>query len=159
MHPVAAEAMSRYAQVWDDNERLRRDNNELIRENEVLRGVDKEKSDLIVELRRTLEETISRSDARILGAETHYREEVSVVKRSMERYLRYAVSINERINGCIQDLQAAHEISMDMAHQPTDQPVKNQEKLIAEVEHAVAERTATVEQLQISESTSPRGDI
>src|SRR5215813_11871036 len=47
MHPAVQEAMGRYAAIWEENDELRTENGKLQKENEVLRSLDKEKSDLI----------------------------------------------------------------------------------------------------------------
>jgi predicted translin family RNA/ssDNA-binding protein len=117
MHPAVAETMSRYAEVWDENDKLRDENVQLVKDNEVLQRLDQEKSTLIIDLRRTLEETQRTSDDRLHKAEVHFRERLAEAERAKERYLRYAVSISERIQGCISDLEAAHSTSMEMAHQ------------------------------------------
>jgi hypothetical protein len=131
MHPAVAETMSRYAEVWDENDRLHNANVQLIKDNEVLQRLDQEKSALIVDLRHTLEETQKASDERLHKAEAHHRERLAEAERAKERYLRYAVSISERIQGCISDLEAAHSTSMEMAHTPSD-------KVLDEVNEAIA---------------------
>jgi len=160
MHPVAAEAMSRFAQVYDDNERLRRDNHELVKENEVLRGVDKEKGDLIAALQAQNVDVINRCDARVLGLENHFRQQLIVAEHAKEKYLRYAVALAERINSCVADLQVALETATEMAKvEPKDVAIKDIDRLVKEVEDAVAERPTPVDQLQIPESAPPRGNL
>jgi hypothetical protein len=135
MHPAVAETMSRYAEVWDENDRLRDANIQLIKDNEVLQRLDQEKSALIKDLRHTLEETQKTSDERLHKAEVHHRERLTEAERAKERYLRYAVSISERIRGCISDLEAAHSTSMEMANQSS-----------AEIESEIADAVKAIQQ-------------
>ena len=137
MHPAVAETLSRYAEVWEENDKLREENSRLQKDNEVLQKLDQEKTALIVDLRKTLDQTQKTSDERLHKAEVHFRERLAEAERAKERYLRYAVSISERIQGCISDLEAAHSISMDMAHQ--DHP---------QVEDAIASAVKTMQEAE-----------
>ena len=47
IHPAVTEFHNKYAQVWDENDRLIAENIRLTKENEVLRQLDAEKSALI----------------------------------------------------------------------------------------------------------------
>jgi len=139
MHPAVQEAMGRYAAIWEENDELRTENGKLQKENEVLRSLDKEKSDLIASLRKTAEDAQTAFDARLNQAESHLRERLAEAERAKERYLRYAVSMSERIQSSITDLQAMHDVAMDMAHSsnPTDKAMSAIQKAITEAEDAV----------------------
>jgi hypothetical protein len=115
LHPAAAEAVARYNQVWEENDRLAAESAKLTGENEILRRVDAEKTALISDLRRTVEETQRGSDERLAKAENHFRQRLAESERAKERYLRYAVSISERLKACGDQIAAAHETAMEMA--------------------------------------------
>ena len=117
MHPAVQEAMGRYAQIWEENDKLRDENARLAHENDVLRKLDIEKSGLIDSLRAGIAEGQKVTDQRLGTQETHYRERLAEAERAKERYLRFAVSMSERVQSCISDLKATHDLAMEMAHQ------------------------------------------
>ena len=117
MHPAVAEAMGRYAAIWEENDELRAENGKLQQENDVLRKLDQEKSALIDSLRSGIAEAQKVTDQRLSAQETHYRERLAEAERAKERYLRFAVSMSERVESCMSDLQATHDLAMEMAHQ------------------------------------------
>jgi hypothetical protein len=137
LHPAAAEAMARYTAVWEENDRLHEHNAKLAKENEVLRKVDAEKTALISDLRRTLEESQRSSDIRVNNVETHYRERLAEAERSKERYLRFAVAISERLEACVEDLSSAHKTAMDMASKIPDRALDEIDQAIADVARTV----------------------
>src|SRR5215831_5544870 len=96
LHPAAADAVARYSRVWEENDRLAADNVRLTQDNEVLKRIDAEKTALISDLRRQLEDTQQKADDRVHRTETHFRERLAESERIKERYLRFAVSISER---------------------------------------------------------------
>jgi len=138
MHPAVQEAMGRYAQIWEENDKLRDDNIRLAHENDVLRKLDTEKSALIESLRAGMVEAQKITDQRLAAQETHYRGRLAEAERAKERYLRYAVSISTDLKAAIQNLEAADQTAMDMAHTPSD-------KQLSEIDAAIAEATQTVE--------------
>src|SRR5215467_9287203 len=107
VHPAVTEFQNRYAQIWDENDRLREDNVRLSHENDVLRKLDVEKSGLIDSLRTALTEAQRTTDQRLGAQEAHFRERLAEAERAKERYLRYAVSISTDIKACISNLEAA----------------------------------------------------
>jgi hypothetical protein len=115
LHPAAQDAIDRYSAIFDENDRLLNENKELRSENEMLRRVDAEKTALISDLRRATEESQGRTDLRIVKLEADYRQRIGESERAKERYLRYAVSISERLKACGEQITAAHEAAMDMA--------------------------------------------
>jgi len=131
VHPAVTEFQNRYAQIWDENDRLVADNTRLTKENEVLRQLDAEKSALIDSLRKTAEETQRTTDARLVAQEAHFRDRVAEAERAKERYLRFAVSMSERVQSCISDLQATHDLAMEMAH-GSNKPLSDVEKAVAD---------------------------
>ena len=116
LHPAAAEAVARYSAVWDENEKLTAAITKLQNDNEILRRVDAEKTALISDLRRNLEETQRTSDDRVQRVELHFRDRLGQAERSKERYLRYAVAISERLKACGDQIAEAHASAMDMAN-------------------------------------------
>jgi hypothetical protein len=92
-------------------ERAREENAKLQSENEMLRRVDAEKTAIIADLRRNFEASVRASDDRIAMAEAHFRERPAESERNKEIYLRFAVSINERLNSGIDQITAAREIA------------------------------------------------
>jgi hypothetical protein len=138
MHPAVAEAMGRYAAIWEENDELRAENGKLQQENEVLRKLDKEKSAIIDSLRAGIAEAQKVADQRLSGQEIHYRERLAEAERAKERYLRYAVSISTDIKACITNLEAADQTAMEMAHSPG-------ENALQEVDALISEATKTVE--------------
>lgn len=116
LHPAAQEAVARYSAVWDENDRLRADNQRLEGENDVLRKVDAEKSSMLSDLRRTLEETQRAADDRVNRTEAHFRERLVAAELGKERYLRYAVTLSERLKACSEQIAAAHDVAMEMAN-------------------------------------------
>jgi hypothetical protein len=131
MHPAVQEAMGRYAAIWEENDELRVENGKFEKDNEVLRKLDQEKSALIVSLRSALEEAQKTTDARLSKQEAYFRERLAESERAKERYLRYAVAISERIQGCISDLQVANDSAMDMARSPSEQTLDEVQKAIS----------------------------
>jgi hypothetical protein len=131
LHPAAAEAVARYNQVWEENDRLAAENAKLSGENEILRRVDAEKTALISDLRRTVEETQRGSDERLAKAESHFRARLAESERAKERYLRYAVSISERLKACGDQIAAAHDTAMEMASGTTTAAAEGIEREIA----------------------------
>jgi len=131
IHPAVTEFHNKYAQVWDENDRLIAENIRLTKENEVLRQLDAEKSALIDSLRKTAEEAHRTTDARMAAQETHFRERVAEAERAKERYLRFAVSMSERVQSCISDLQATHDLAMEMAH-GSNKPLNDVEQAVAD---------------------------
>jgi regulator of replication initiation timing len=117
VHPAVTEFQNRYAQVWEENDRLREENAKLRADNEVLRRVDAEKTAIISDLRRNFEESVRASDDRIGMAEAHFHDRLAAAERDRETYRRYACGIAERIKGCVEQLGAAHDAAMDMALQ------------------------------------------
>jgi len=115
MHPAAADAVARYSAVFDENELLRNENAELLNANEVLRRVDAEKSAIVADLRRIIDETQRAATEQVRAVEDHYRGRLTETERAKERYLRYAVSIAERLKACGDQIAAAHDTAMKMA--------------------------------------------
>ena len=114
---AAAEAVARYAEVFEENERLSNECVKLRQENDTLRRVDAEKTALISDLRKAFEESQRTADARLAKAETEARYRLAESERAKERYLRYAVSISERLKTCGDQIAAAHDIAMELAHE------------------------------------------
>jgi len=123
LHPEAADTIDRIYHVWDENKKLIIDNDRLTKDNEVLKRVDAEKTALISDLRRQIEETQQASDKRVHDTETHFRERLAESEKAKERYLRYAVSISERLKAAGDDIAAAHDAAMDMAGKSLDQTI------------------------------------
>ena len=71
-------------------------------------------------------------------AETHLRERLAEAERNKERYLRYAVSISERLKSCGENIAAAHDIAMDMAQ--SSPKLDDIEQEIAKVTRQVQEK-------------------
>jgi ribosomal protein L16 Arg81 hydroxylase len=115
LHPAARDAVARYSEVWDENDRLTGEAVQLRGENEVLRRVDAEKTALISDLRRTLEESQRVTDQRVAKLEQDCRHRVAESERAKERYLRFAVAISERLKVCGDQIAAAHDSAMEMA--------------------------------------------
>ena len=86
----------------------------------MLRRVDAEKTAIIADLRRNFEASVRASDDRIAMAEAHFRERPAESERNKEIYLRFAVSINERLNSGIDQIMAAREIARQLAHETAD---------------------------------------
>jgi hypothetical protein len=124
LHPAAQEAVARYSAVWDENEKLAADAAQLRSENEVLRRVDAEKTALISDLRRSLEESQAQTDQRVSKIEEDSRRRVVEAEKAKERYLRYAVSISERLKACGDQIAAAHDIAIDMAKSGREVPLE-----------------------------------
>jgi len=135
LHPAARDAISRYSAVFDENDRLIEENAKLKGDNEVLRRVDAEKTALLSTLRQNLEEAQRAADERVQKTEAHFRERLADAERAKERYLRYAVTISERLKACGDQIAAAHDIAMEMANRPPDPPDKELEA----IDHAIAE--------------------
>jgi hypothetical protein len=149
MHPAVAEAMGRYAQIWEENDELRTENGNLQKENDVLRKLDAEKSALIESLRIAITEAQRVTDQRLSTQEAYYRERLAEAERAKERYLRYAVSISTDIKACITSLEAADTTAMEMAHSPGEKALKDIDTAIEEAARAVEQRSTSVDQLQI----------
>jgi hypothetical protein len=115
LHPAAQDAIDRYSAIFDENDRLINEAKELRNENEMLRRVDGEKTALISDLRRMIEDNQHMNDQRIAKLEIDYRQRVTDAERAKERYLRFAVAISERLKVCGDQISAAHETAMDMA--------------------------------------------
>jgi hypothetical protein len=130
LHPAAAEAVAKYNQVWEENDRLLAENAKLHGENDVLRRVDAEKTALISTLRQNLEDAQKMADDRVLKTEMHLRDRLAESERSKERYLRYAVTISERLKACGDQITAAHDIAMEMGHNVPDQQLNQIEAAI-----------------------------
>jgi DNA-binding ferritin-like protein len=116
LHPAAAEAVARYSAVWDENEKLIAETTKLRSDNEMLHRVDAEKTALISDLRRCLEDSARAADERVARVELHLRERLADAERSKERYLRYAVAIAERLKACGDQITEAHNSAMEMAN-------------------------------------------
>jgi hypothetical protein len=86
----------------------------------MLRRVEAEKTAIIADLRRNFEASVRASDDRIAMAEAHFRERLAESERNKEIYLRFAVSINERLNSGIDQIMAAREIARQLAHETAD---------------------------------------
>jgi hypothetical protein len=130
LHPAAADTIERIHQVWDENERLVAENRTLSGDNEVLRRVDAEKSALISTLRQNLEDAQKTADDRVYKTEAHLRERLAEAERNKERYLRYAVTISERLKACGDQIAAAHDVAMDMASKVPDQQLDEVEAAV-----------------------------
>jgi hypothetical protein len=145
LHPVAAEAMAKYTAVWEENDRLIEENQQLRKDNEALRAIDNEKSVLISNLRDVGQEAQRMSDDRIEKLEMHYRERLAEVERAKESYLRYAVTISERLKIGAENITQAHKIAMEMASKVDDQvpdidavqPDERIEKVISDLESKI----------------------
>ena len=124
---------------------LREENAKLQRENEMLRRVDAEKTAIIADLRRNFEASVRASDDRIAMAEAHFRERLAESERNKEIYLRFAVSINERLNSGIDQIMAAREIEGNsptrpqMASSSPSGGPRRQPKQLDEIEQMIAE--------------------
>lgn len=121
LHPAAVEAVTRYSQVWDENDRLVQENQRLRNDNEMLQRLDKEKTALINDLRQQIIDLQHRAEERLTRSETYHRERLAEADKSKERYLRYAVSINERLRACIDQIHAAHNLALEMAQKKPQQ--------------------------------------
>ena len=84
----------------------------------MLRRVDAEKTAIIADLRRNFEASVRASDDRIAMAEAHFRERLAESERNKEIYLRFVVSINERLNSGIDQIMAAREIEGNSPTRP-----------------------------------------
>jgi hypothetical protein len=155
IHPAVTEFQNNYARVWEDNDRLREENSRLIHDNEVLRQVDKEKSALIETLRASIVEAQKVADQRLATQEEHYRGRLTEAERHRERYMRYAVSMSTDLKSAISNLEAADATAMEMAHSPGEKALTDVERAIAEATHAVEQRPATVDELQVPKSPTP----
>jgi len=133
LHPAAADTIERIHLVWEENDKLRAENNQLTKDNEVLKRVDAEKTKLISDLRQQLDNTQKTTDIRVQDVETHFRERLAESERAKERYLRYAVSISERLKAAGDDITAAHEAAMDMAGKSLDQTISEIETGMAKM--------------------------
>ena len=127
LHPAAADAVATYSQVWHENDRLLSENARLTQDNEVLRRTDAEKTAMISDLRRAVEETQRSADERVHKVETHHRDRLAESEKAKERYLRFAVSISERLRAAGDDIAAAHESAMEMANKSLDQTISELE--------------------------------
>ena len=85
------------------------------------------------------------SDNRIAMAEAHFRERLAESERNKEIYLRFAVSINERLNSGIDQIMAAREIEGNSptrprmaSGSPSGRP-RRQPKQLDEIEQMIAE--------------------
>ena len=111
----------------------------------MLRRVDAEKTAIIADLRRNFEASVRASDDRIAMAEAHFRERLAESERNKEIYLRFTVSINERLNSGIDQIIAAREIARQLARETADgkrlpeRPAAPQPKQLDEIEQMIAE--------------------
>jgi hypothetical protein len=134
LHPAAADTIEKIHLVWEENERLSNENIRLSQDNEVLKRTDVEKTSIISDLRRQIEEAQRTGDERLEKSETHFRERLAESERSKERYLRFAVTISERLKAAGDDIAAAHESAMEMAHKSSlDQTVSELDAGIAKM--------------------------
>ena len=85
------------------------------------------------------------SDDRIAMAEAHFRERLAESERNKEIYLRFVVSINERLNSGIDQIMAAREIEGNSPTRLADgkrlpeRPAAPQPKQLDEIEQMIAE--------------------
>lgn len=148
LSPDAAEQIARFQQVWHENAAVRAENEKLRGENEMLRRLDAEKTAIISDLRRNIEDTIRAGDDRMAMAEAHFRDQIAEERRNKEVYLRYTMQFNQELTGGIEHFMTAREIAKKLAYETEDKRDSTGElappKKLDQVEQMIANHVATL---------------